>query len=145
MSDPGTAVCYRGWLRYAHNGEEDDILAVPSARTSAADDEYGDAEEDRYLAAAVRRDMAEYGRFLSVRLWTAAVELDADRMREEFLREALGYGTAEYEMQYSEDTGYLYTTEELDFGGHNLLAYLKSQIGRFAQLEITYHREEPVR
>ena len=141
----GQTVSYRGWLRYARHGEEDDILAVPSGRRSAADDEYGDADEDRFLAAAVREDLDRYGRYVTVRLWTAAAELEPDRMVEEFLREASGYGSAEYDMRYSEDTGYLYTTEELTFGGHDLLAHLKSQIGRFAQLEITYHREEPVR
>ncbi len=139
----GQTVCYRGWLRYASNCEEDELLAVPSGRRSAAEDPWGDDETDRYLASAVSLDLDRYGRYMSVRLWTAAVELDADRMKEEFLREAWGYGTAEYAMRYSEDTGYLWTDEELKFGGHDLLAHLKSQIGRFAQLEITYHHEAP--
>ena len=42
----------------------------------------------------------------------------------------------EYDQRFSEITGYLWTDEELNIGGHNLLNELKKEVGRYLYLEI---------
>jgi hypothetical protein len=44
----------------------------------------------------------------------------------------------EFSHAYSEYTGYLWTTEELVVGGHDLINELKSYVGKFLHLEIEY-------
>jgi hypothetical protein len=57
--------------------------------------------------------------------------------------EMLGEGDATFGARYSEDTGYLWTDEELNVGGHDLLGELESHEGRYCLLEIRYSHEVP--
>ena len=45
---------------------------------------------------------------------------------------------ADFNPRYSEITGYLWTDEELNVGGHDLMAELKSNVGKWLILEIVY-------
>jgi hypothetical protein len=137
----GTLCVYRGQIRWASNSEDDRLIGLPGA---AADSWWG-SEEDRFLSARVREDMIEYGRFLSVRLWLAKVELSEDDIKREALLNIIGVGKAEYSVAYSEDTGYLWTDDDLMVGGHDLLQRFRDHIGWFCHLEIVYHKEVPSR
>jgi hypothetical protein len=47
---------------------------------------------------------------------------------------------ATYRGVLSEYTGYLWTDEDLMVGGHDLLAELKSHLGKFCHLYVHYSR-----
>lgn len=82
--------------------------------------------------------MEEHGRYLSVRYWTADAPREDDVILEGAIREMLGESDAAYGSHYSERTGYLWTDEEINVGGHDLLEELKSSAGQYCLLEISY-------
>ena len=123
-------VLYRGVLRLGSHGEGDDILFL--------DDQSPDGEDP--LAERIQDDIDAHGHYLSVRYWTAEKARDDRAMAEGALRELLGEGEAEFRHAYSEITGYLWTDEEITVGGHDLLAELGSQAGRYCLLEIGYSK-----
>ena len=133
MSETVTTVRYRGTLALRYHGEADDILHLD-----------GDLD-DRYpyepLAETISDDLERYGRYASVRYWTAAGPMADDILMENAVRSLLGDADADYGARYSEVTGYLWTDEDIMVGGHDLLEELKSQAGRYCLLEIGYSRE----
>ena len=120
---------YTGKLTKWHNGEEDDILSLEGT--------------DCPLAKTIKDHMDAHGRYLTVRYWTAEKEMSADELTEATVMMQFGVGKADYYLSYSEITGYLWTTEELEVGGHDLLNELKSHIGKWLRLEIEYARATP--
>jgi hypothetical protein len=119
---------YRGILRLSSHGEGDDILFLGSG--------------DEPLAEDLSDDIERHGRFLSVRYWTASAPESDKAMEEGAIRAILGEGDARFGHAYSEITGYLWTDEEINVGGHDLLEELRSQEGRYCLLEISYSRAQ---
>lgn len=123
-----STVCrYRGMLRVGDYGESMDVLFL--------------GEDHEPLAEVVSDNMYGHGRFLSVRYWTANEPQDDDAIAEGAVRQMLGEGDVRFHQAYSEITGYLWTDEDLNVGGHDLLAELEAQAGRYCLLEITYSDE----
>jgi hypothetical protein len=123
---------YRGTLALHSDGEGDDILFLDDAA----------GNYDHPLAEDIAEDIGQYGHYLAVRYWTAAVPRRRKDMIEGAIREMLGAGEAEFGSRYSEVTGYLWTDEDIMVGGHDLLEELKSQAGRYCLLEISYSKED---
>jgi hypothetical protein len=121
---------YRGVIRVGDHGDSMDVLFL-------GDEPYGDP-----LAEEISEAMEEHGSYLSVRYWMADVPLDDAVIERSALGWLLGEGDVEFHAHYSEITGYLYTTQEIEVGGHDLLAELSSQAGRYCLLEITYSKEQ---
>lgn len=120
--DTQTIQRYRGILRLGTYGEGEDILFL------------GD---DDPLAEIVSDDIDRYGRYLTVRYWTADAPQDDDAIAEGAIKQLFGEGDAEFNQRYSDITGYLWTDEDLNVGGHDLLAELGAQAGRYCLLEIS--------
>ncbi len=76
---------------------------------------------------------------VTIRYWVTKKECTKDQAQEFFIRELFGELNAEYSPCYSEATGYLWTTEELNIGGHNLLDELSSYVEKYLILEIDIH------
>lgn len=125
---------YRGYLQHCSNGEENDLLTLAAVKV----DGYLSACDAEPLAKIIQEDIEKFGNFLSVRYWIIDKELPADQITERFLRSIFGGGDAEYQMNYSEFTGYLWTDENIKVGGHDLLCELKSYLGSYCHLEIEY-------
>jgi hypothetical protein len=121
---------YRGTLRLGTYGEGDDILFL-------GDD--GDP-----LAETISDDIDRYGRYLTVRYWTADAPQGDEEIAEGAIRQLFGEGDARFRQAYSEITGYLWTDEDLNVGGHDLLAELGAQAGRYCLLEISYSPSLPL-
>ncbi len=119
---------YRGWIALKYHGEAYDILFVDSREP---------------LAEQIKNDMHQNGNFLSVRYWISDKEQPIEEVKEEFIKNLLGFGMADYQHRYSDMTGYLWTDEELMVGGHDLLSEIKSYKGKFLHLEIEYNRNNP--
>ena len=121
---------YRGQLGYYHNGEADDILGIAD----------GQGEVHAPLAEVIQEDMANYGQYLTVRYFLSDRPMSRDALIEALMSTITGCVNAEYQMCYSEITGYLYTNEEVMVGGHDLLGELRQHVGEWLDLEIVYQR-----
>ena len=120
---------YRGILRLGTYGEGEDILFL---------------DPDEPLAETVSDDIDRYGRYLTVRYWTADAPQGDDEIAEGAIRQLFGEGDAEFNQHYSDITGYLWTDEDLNVGGHDLLAELGAQAGRYCLLEISFSPSLPL-
>jgi hypothetical protein len=118
---------YRGTLAEHDRGEGMDILFLDPG--------------DEPLAEMISGDLDRFGRYLTVRYWTAAEPRSDEDMIDGALRELLGAGDATFRHAYTEITGYLWTDEDINVGGHDLLGELRSQKGRYCLLEIIYSAE----
>jgi hypothetical protein len=134
FTEGGTTIRYRGVLAVRDHGEAMDILFL--------DDAAGNYDDP--LAEAISDDLERCGRYASVRYWTAEVPLPDDALIESAVRAVLGEADARYKSAYSEVTGYLWTDEDINVGGHDLLEELKAQAGRYLLLEIGYSKTVPM-
>lgn len=117
---------YRGQLSYQGHGEADEILFL-----SSVEDPF--CEELLWMV----------GKNVTVRYWTTDTEVNKDEAIETTIAQAMGIGYGNFGACYSEATGYLYTNEHLEVGGHDLLGELQSHVGRWLILEVDYS-EDPV-
>ena len=76
---------------------------------------------------------------VTVRYWTSDEEKTKDQLQESVLRKFFGDVEANYNDAYSECTGYLWTDEDLNVGGHDLLEEIRSYLGKFIYLEVVVH------
>ncbi len=76
------------------------------------------------------------GKQVNVRYFIANYPETKSVLIEGLIQKLYGYAEAEYEHEYSEYTGYLWTDENIKIGGHDLLAELKGKIGKFLYMEI---------
>lgn len=76
------------------------------------------------------------GKLVTVRYWISDTEKPKQELQEHFLKTLIGAVEANYNDQYSEYTGYLYTDADLNIGGHDFLTELESYIDKFIWLEI---------
>lgn len=138
MSEPVRRI-YRGFVELSSNGEEEDILHLDKrdgVEMNTWDHKY-------FLAGEIQEDIDSFGSYLSVKCYVSNVEFSEEEIREQSIKHILGIGESKYGMCYSECTGYLWTDEHINVGGHDLLTQIKSYYGSFLQLEITYSREIP--
>lgn len=96
---------------------------------------------DKPLASEVNSDMEMYGKFLSVRYFISDKERSIQELEERLFQTVSGLSNADYGDRYSEITGYLWTDEELNVGGHNLLAEIRDHEGQWCVLEVEYNHE----
>lgn len=113
---------YSGLLSLHSYGEADDILFLSSIREPVA-------EELGFIQ----------GKQVTARYWITDRECTKDEANDCFMKEVMGYGEADFGSRYSECTGYLWTDEELNIGGHDLIEELNSYIGKWLILEIEVH------
>lgn len=73
---------------------------------------------------------------VSVRYWISDKEKTKRELQENQMMVLVGAVDAEYRDRYSDITGYLWTDEELNIGGHDLGAELQSHLGKFVYLEM---------
>jgi hypothetical protein len=122
---------YAGKLMIGSNGHESDILFL-------------DNDIENPLASNIYDDIIDNGNYLSVCYYIYSVDAqkDIDALEVDFFKSLYGYGEIDYEVRYSEPTGYLWTDEKIKVGGHDLLKEFKSAIGKWIWLKIEYNRQE---
>lgn len=79
------------------------------------------------------------GKQVTVRYWITDKPCWIEEAQEQFLKKLHGLTNIKFDAQYSEYTGYLWTTENCEIGGHDLKKELKSHIGKWLILEIEIH------
>jgi len=97
---------------------------------------------DEALAQTIIDEMAESGNYLWVRYYIADHFLDRETAEVEWLNSVEGVGDLTWEVHYGDSTGYLWTDEEINVGGHDLIQELTrfAQLGRYILLIIGYAR-----
>ena len=112
---------YEGLLSLHSWGEASDVLYLSSVHDPLAD-------ELSFLC----------GKKATVRYWLTHKQCSKDEASEAFTNTLLGLCDIRINSRYSEYTGYLWTDEDLNIGGHNLLEELKSSAGKWLILEVEY-------
>jgi hypothetical protein len=110
---------YTGWINVKDYGESDDVLFL-----SGIDEPF--SEELDFMS----------GKNVTVSYWISDVEASVDAIKEQAISQILGAANVEFHARYSDITGYLWTDEKLNIGGHNLLNELKSSAGKYLVLEV---------
>lgn len=113
---------YQGLLSFRSYGEADDILFLSSLEDPLA-------EELEWM----------HGTQVTVRYWLTDQQCTREEARESAVLTAMGAADVDFGARYSEITGYLWTDEELKVGGHDLMAELRSNVGKWLILEVTEH------
>jgi hypothetical protein len=111
---------YQGLLTLHSWGESDDVLFLSSLREPLA-------EELSWM----------HGKKVCIRYWITNKECSKNEAAEAAMLIMIGAANVILEAAYSDITGYLWTDEELNIGGHNLMTELKSNVGKWLILEVT--------
>ncbi len=114
---------YTGLLTIHSWGEADDILFLSSLREP--------------LAENLEYDIAR--KQVTARYWITNKETSKEEAQIQFLNKLMGLAECDFGSHYSEITGYLWTDEECKIGGHDLIAELRSHVGKWLILEIDIH------
>jgi hypothetical protein len=95
------------------------------------------------LCELVKKDMEEFGKFLSVRYFLSPKEKSIYQMEEGFVKYIRGVGEAEYKPRFI--FGNLYTAENLEVGDHDLIDILRNHAslycGDYLYLEIIFRKK----
>lgn len=94
------------------------------------------------LAAQVDLDLGKRRLQATARYWISDLQLTKDQLIENTAKQALGIMDADWFSSFSEVTPDLEYEETLKIGGHDLLAELKSYVGKWVYLEIEYEAQE---
>lgn len=124
-----TSKIYRGWLVEGDNGETSTLNLKPDLFRHC---------NEIIIAEEIQSAINIYGHNLTVRYFLTDTMLPKEQLEENLAKSLMGAGNAEYNMHYSDITGYLWTDEELNVGGHDLLGELQESIGKFLHMEIEY-------
>lgn len=120
---------YSGTITIRPYGEDDDALWL---------DPTDDGDEP--LTGEVEADLERFGHTVTVSYWIADGPRTLEQLLENEVKKLAGAADAEYSQRYSDITGYLWTDADLVIGGHDLLAELESEVGRWCYLTISYSR-----
>lgn len=110
---------------------------ITEGRYSEADDIIFLSDSTDPLGERLRDDIANKN--VSARYWITETKMGRDEAISAFLKVLFGASDCEFCAVYTEETGYLWTDEECKIGGHDLLAELRSHVGKWLILEIDIH------
>ena len=114
---------YSGLLSKHSWGEADDILFLSS--------------QSDPLAEQLQSDIA--CKQVTARYWITDKQATKEQAQEDFVRQLVGAADCDFGSRYSEMTGYLWTDEACKIGGHDLIAELRSHVGKWLILEVEVH------
>lgn len=123
---------YSGTITIRPCGEDEDALWLDPT----------EGEWTEPLSGQIVEDIEKYGNTVTVSYWIADEPHTLDELLENEVKMLAGAADAEYNQRHSDVTGYLWTDASLVIGGHDLLAELESEAGRWCYLSVRF-RERP--
>lgn len=114
-----------GWIKEYENSEGESVLWLDSQN------EYDEHEE----TLTERLEFFTRKR-ATVRYYSCDKKFTEEEAQDYFIRKLYGDIDCEYDMAYSECTGYLWTDESLKVGGHDLLRELYSHVGKYVMIVV---------
>lgn len=128
MSKKVRKAVYAGMLCKASNGEDDNLLGFMPMEGFHAFEPLIFAEEAEDWTCHEA----------SVRYFISDKPATKEQLEEDFVRVLVGACESKYGTRYSDPTGYLWTDEDFNVGGHDLIAELKSHLGKYLYMEVEY-------
>ncbi len=122
MSEAKTKT-YQGFLRLDYYKEDDEILHLSGFDEPLAE----------VLSAEIKN------KFVTARYWITDKKCSKEEAVESYIRELYGKTYCKVGACYSEYTGYLWTDEECEIGGHDIIQELHSFVGKYLILEVEIH------
>ena len=126
MMDNGTyklleSLKYKGILSLQDYGESEDIITLEEVDEKGLEE--GTVEKDQIpFVEMISEHINE--KFVTVKYYLCNSEVPESRIQEEWLKKLFGDTESEYDVNFSETTGYLWTDQNLIIGGHNLAGEL---------------------
>lgn len=129
MEEPtGKTLTYTGRVVVKDHGEAMDVVFV--------------GDDDEPFAERFSDDLEAHGRYVSVRYHLSDQPRPLEDLDEQLIRRMAGAADADYTDHYSDITGYLWTDQELNVGGHDLLDELRSGEGRYLTMVVEFRSAE---
>lgn len=134
---------YRGFIREYSYGQDDDVLFIRAGAEEAfpfamvVQEDFSDENHCFHARRYWGRELVD--KVVTVRYWISDTQKTKEELKGDVVRKISGDIDAIYYTHYSEYTGYLWTDEECNIGGHNLLEELRSYVGKYIHLEIEVH------
>lgn len=128
---------FTGWIKLGTNSEEDNIVFIMV-------DPQIEPRSGYYEPLAETLSKIMDRKKVSVRYWIADRECTKEQAEYQYLHVLFGDCKSEYQLVYSEITGYLWTDEFCKVGGHDLINELRSYAGKYLILEVAVHSEAGV-
>lgn len=122
-----------GLLSLHNAGDADDILFISSLKNPLVEelnDFIGGSYYQRHNETRV-----------NVRYWISNKQMDKTELQEEYLKTVMGLSESDYGSRYSDYTGYLWTDEKWNVGGHDLVSELKTNVGKWLTLEVELYEK----
>lgn len=105
--------------------------------------DYGEASDILYCG---HRPVAEWAetflpdnKQVSIRYWVTDKPVSLEEAQREAVEQIMGKTEILFGARYSEITGYLWTDEDFNVGGHDMIARLKGDEGKYLLLEVVVH------
>lgn len=124
---------YEGFIRLDSNGEEDEILYLDTISSDRDKKSYSKYDLDPF-AETLEESISN--KSVTARYYISSKKITLEEANDKLIRQIYGVADVDYCMRYSEITGYLWTNEEINIGGHNLLDELKSYYDEYLILVI---------
>lgn len=119
---------HAGFINIGENREDVPVLYLTEDKIEKSDEPL--AEQLSYL----------HGKFATVRYYVSDQAMTQENAEKLFIESLFGalYGEveADYRIRYSEHTGYLWTDEILNVGGHDLIEEFKTHLNKYLILLI---------
>jgi hypothetical protein len=141
MASTDTTKTYRGLLVPTSNGEADDLVGLIPEGSDGEVSILAELVADDFPETQAwhsRRAVARSAQ-VSVRYFVTDEPVPPDELESELASMATGDADIRYGMVYSEETGYLWTNEDLVVGGHDVIEELLPRLGKWLHLEVTFH------
>ena len=118
---------YKGWLMERSYGEGEALYLV---------------DDPEPLVERIKNDMCRYGKYLTVRYFISNIKMSKEQANENLNRTVMGETDAKIKSRYSDITGYLWTDEELNVGGHDLIGELYNCKDKYMIMEIEFYKNK---
>jgi hypothetical protein len=115
---------YQGWLTFRHWAEDHEAVFLSKSSIPLA-------EQLEWMSRKT----------VTVRYWIADRPCSRYEADEAATLTAMGVADVGIEARYGDASGYLWTDEDLNVGGHDLMAELKGSVGKWLILEVQKHGE----
>lgn len=124
-SEGNGVTTFTGMLSLHSHGEGGNVLFLSSLQNPLAEE-----MQDRISRKTV-----------TARYWITDQPVSKEAANEGFMRRVMGDASCDFGAHYSEVTGFLWMDEEVKIGGHDLIAELRSHVGKWLILEIEVHKK----
>jgi len=144
MARSSKTYTFCGWIIQGHDAEYDRALYLIDHRVTVDDRGIQRSSEFKPLAKAVFEKTGLGRNPVTVNYHITDQPFSQEELTSMVIAKMCGVsfkGNAEcsYYHQYSEITGYLWTTEKFIVGGHNMISELSSYLGKWCHLTLIVH------